>query len=213
MRRSGYIFENRNFQFVNDKEFNLKEFIQLAHSLGASDVKIIAPNVIVVEDVLADLCSKSQCDNYGLSLSCPPHVTGPTGFRELQKKVEHAVALRIVAPSVLLFSSERREIMRLLHEITAEIEQAAVRAGYRESKAFAGGSCKKIFCYDQVDCIVLSENGECRYMQYARPSMSGFGINVSELVKICGWLDDVNSHDSETDAGPMSWVAGLVLIG
>jgi predicted metal-binding protein len=131
----------------------------------------------------------------------------------LQKKVDHAVALRIVVPSALLFSNERREMMRLLHEITAGIEQAAVKAGYRDSQAFAGGSCKKIFCYDQVDCLVLSENGECRYPQHARPSMSGFGINVSKLMKICGWLDDTNNNDAETDADPMSWVAGLVLIG
>jgi hypothetical protein len=33
------------------------------------------------------------------------------------------------------------------------------------------------------------------------------------LMKICGWLDDTNNNDAETDADPMSWVAGLVLIG
>ena len=103
--------------------------------------------------------------------------------------------------------------MRRLHEVTAGIEQAAVRAGYHGSKAFAGGSCKKIFCRDQAECRVLSEGGECRHPQYARPSMSGFGINVSELMRVCGWPADINTHDSTGDSDEMSWVAGLVLIG
>ena len=200
-------------RFEDEMEQNLKEFVRLAYSLGASDAKIISPDDILVENRLADLCNASQCENYGLSPSCPPHVSGPAGFRELQKKARYALALRIAVPSTALFSNECREIMQLLHEVTAGIEQAAVRAGYHSSNAFAGGSCKKIFCHDRADCRVLAEDGECRYPQYARPSMSGFGINVSELMKVCGWSNDLITHSSETDADAMSWVAGLVFIG
>lgn len=197
----------------DEMEHELNELVLLARSLGASDAKIISPDDIVVEDYLADLCNKSQCRDYGLSPSCPPHVSGPSGFRELQKNATHAVALRIAAPSAVLFSEEGRDVMRRLHEVTAGVEQAAVRAGYHDSKAFAGGSCKKIFCYDQAECRVLSEGGECRHPQYARPSMSGFGINVSELMKVCGWPADINTYDSAGNSDEMSWVAGLVLIG
>lgn len=163
-----------------------------------------------METALADLCNESQCENYGLSPSCPPHVSGPAGFRNLQKESRHAIAIRIVVPSSALFSDERRDIMKLLHEIVANVEHAAVSMGYRNSKAFAGGSCKKIFCNDHADCRVLSEGKECRHPEWARPSMSGFGINVSELMKSCGWSGEINMRE---DAGSMSWVAGLILIG
>jgi predicted metal-binding protein len=208
----GRNISNRKLQAGDEMESDLKELIALAYSSGASDAKVISPDNISVEDNLANFCNEVQCKNYGLAPSCPPHVSGPSGFRRLQKSARYAIALRIAVPSAALFSDEREEIMRLLHEVTAGVEQAAIKAGYPGSKAFAGGSCKANFCYDHADCRVLSEGGECRYPKYARPSMSGFGINVSELMKVCGWPADIKVHEAETDAGSMSWVAGLILI-
>jgi hypothetical protein len=43
--------------------------------------------------------------------------------------------------------------------------------------------------------------------------MSGFGINVSELMKTCGWSSDINVRKADSSADSMSWVAGLILIG
>jgi predicted metal-binding protein len=192
---------------------NLTEFIHLACSSGASDAKIISPDDILVENSLADLCNESQCENFGLSPGCPPHVSGPAGFRELKKNAGYALALRIAVPAAALFSDECKKFMRQLHEVTAAIEQAAVRAGYPGSKAFAAGSCKKIFCHDRTACPVLLQRGNCRYPQYARPSMSGFGINVSELMKVCGWPAEFTAHEAEAAADSMSWIAGLILIG
>jgi len=85
--------------------------------------------------------------------------------------------------------------------------------GYRNSKAFAAGSCKKIFCHDHSECRRLSETEECRHPQYARPSMSGFGINVSRLMKSCGWPADINVREARSAPDSMSWVAGLVMLG
>jgi len=218
------IIKNRNFQLGDEKkvnhvfkktetDLNLKELVRLACSLGASDAQIISSGDIVVENDLANLCREPQCNNYGLSPSCPPHVSGPSEFRILQKSIKHAVVVRIVVPSPALFSDERRKIMRLLHEVVAAVEQAAVAMGYFDSKAFAGGSCKDLFCHDYADCPVLSEGGECRFPQYARPSMSGFGINVSALMKVCGWPADINTREAESGTDLMSWVAGLIMVG
>jgi predicted metal-binding protein len=196
-----------------ETDLNLKELVRLAYSLGASDAQIISSGDILVENHLANLCKEPQCENYGLSPSCPPHVSGPSGLRKLQKDIKHAVVVRIAVPSAALFSDERREIMRLLHEVVAAIEQAAIGMGYSNSKAFAGGSCKKIFCHDHAGCRIVSEGGECRHPQYARPSMSGFGINVSELMKVCGWPLNINDREAGSGADSMSWVAGLVMVG
>jgi hypothetical protein len=42
-------------------------------------------------------------------------------------------------------------------------------------------------------------------------SMSGYGVNVSELIKTCGWKSNIKTKEPGDD--PMSWVAGIVLLG
>jgi len=192
---------------------HLERLVQAAISMGASDAKAIASAEILVEDRLANMCLEPRCENYGLSPSCPPHVAGPAGFRRLQKRLECAVVVRIVVPSSFLISSERRELGRYLHELVASVEQEAVGMGYSDSKAFAGGSCKEIFCYSHLECRRLSEDGECRHPQQARPSMSGFGVDVFDLMKTCGWPANIEAPETGSDAESTSWVAGLIMIG
>jgi predicted metal-binding protein len=85
--------------------------------------------------------------------------------------------------------------------------------GYSDSSAFAGGSCKNVSCQDHLACHRLSNGGECRHPQVARPSMSGFGIDVFELLRTCGWPANVNMGKATSDPDSMSWLAGLVTIG
>lgn len=194
-------------------EEKLNRLVKTAIRLGASDAGIIPSAAIVVENDLADLCGRvPQCENYGLAPSCPPHVTGPPGFRNWQKKSKYSIIVRIVVTTAAMFSDERREIMGLLHEIVSGVERKAAQMGYIGSKAFAGGSCKKIFCHDHEACRVLSKKGECRNPQSARPSMSGFGINVAELMQSGGWSAEKATPEQTSDAESMTWVAGLVVI-
>jgi predicted metal-binding protein len=191
----------------------LEKLTQLAYQLGASDANAISTTEISVEDSLADLCREPGCENYGLSASCPPHVSGPDGFRKLLKTFEHAAVFKIDVPAEILLSDERRDIFRLLHEIAANIEKAATEMGFSNSSAYVGGSCKQIFCRDHPDCRVLAENGECRNPLLARPSMSGFGINVLKLMKAAGWMSAKTPQHTDPDAVSMEKVCGLVLIG
>ena len=193
-------------------EIKLKELIQYAKKMGASDAKVISTTDIVIEENLADMCKEPQCSNYGLSKNCPPHVSGPSGFRKKLKNFNQAIVFKIDVPSEILFSSERRELFQLLHEIAAGIEQYAVKMGFKHSQAYAGDSCKALFCYEHLECRVLSKKGKCRNPQYARPSMSGFGINVSKLMKTAGWTLEKPGYNTESTTIKMESVCGLVLI-
>ena len=206
---------NNSLQHDDKISWMLKELIKQASQSGASGAAVISASDISVEDDLAKLCREPQCESYGLSTGCPPHVSGPSGFRKLLKKFKHAIVIKIDVPLEILLSSERSDIMRLLHEIVAGIEQAAVKTGYPSSKAFAGGSCKKIFCHDYEDCRVLTEGGECRNPRHARQSMSGFGINVSKLMHAAGWTMNRYNSNSEADSDTASTapICGLILIG
>ncbi len=210
--KCGAAVRNKNFQPGED-DINTGILKELACSMGASDTEIINPVDILVEEKLADRCTEPRCSNYGLSPSCPPHVSGPGGFREMQNDAEMALVTRKIIPTSIFFSSERKVLGRLNHEIAAAVEQKAIEMGYSNSKAFAGGSCKNIFCGNHADCRVLTGNGECRNPKHARPSMSGFGIDVFEMMKTCGWDVNVNNDKEESGTESMSWIAGLVLIG
>lgn len=188
-----------------------EELKQLAMSLGATNVAVRSTADIEVDEKFVSFCKDPRCPNYGLSPSCPPHVSGPDGFRELLKNRSHVLVIRIVVPSSVLFSDERREVMAFLHELVAKVELAAIENGFAKSKAFAGGSCKDLFCFDEVDCNVLSGRGKCRNPDRARHSMSGYGVNVSDLIKTCGWKSNITTKEPGDD--PMSWVAGIVLVG
>jgi predicted metal-binding protein len=183
-----------------------KHFIHTAISLGATEAVIIPSGLIVVDDDLARLCNgKPVCPNYGLSPSCPPHVPGPPAFRTWCNESPWCVVIRMDFPPVGQLSQDHRDLGRLLHDIVAGVEHEAVQSGHKRARAFAGGSCKHLFCYEFDACRVLSVNGPCRNPESARPSMSGFGINVAKLMASAQW-------EEPPDPKSMSWLAGIVLV-
>ena len=196
----------------NTYEYNMALLLELATRSGATDARIISTRDILVEDRLAGICKETSCESYGLSMSCPPHVAGPAMFREWIKEIDNAIVVKMDVPLEILLS-EREDIMRLLHEIVASIELAARQLGYANSKAFAGGSCKQFFCSSHADCRVVAHKEECRNPHRARPSMSGFGVNVPEMMKTAGWTSDEDKSGPHKEGTSTGTVSGLILIG
>ena len=190
----------------------LNRLVETALSLGASAAKVLPSAEIITEQRLANFCLEPRCPTYGLSASCPPYVAGPEGFRRLQQTHQFAVAIKIDVLAAALFGDDRPLVLRVLHEVVSGVEHEAVRLGYAQSQAFAGGSCKVIFCSEEEDCQKVS-SGVCRHPQVARPSMSGYGINVAKLMESCGWNTKMITHDTRPEEGAISWTAGLVMIG
>jgi len=197
---------------LNRDDAKLRQLIQDAEKSGATALAIISTRIIAVDDDLADRCREPRCENYGLSRSCPPHVPGPSVFRRRLEEFNQAIFLRIDVPSEVLYSSEGRQVFQLLHEVVAGIERSAVKMGFARAQAYAGGSCKKIFCHDHPGCLALAEKGECRNPGYARPSMSGFGINVAKLYEAAGWSMGATTRDSVSTGDKTASVCGLVLV-
>jgi predicted metal-binding protein len=166
-----------------------------------------------VKDDLAALCNgEYTCPNYGLAASCPPSVEGPAEFRKWQSQSKYSITVKIELPTSVMFSDERKGVMQLLHQIVAAVEQKAIEIGFEKSKAFAGGSCKELFCDDQEKCCVVAENKSCRHIEFARPSMSGFGIDVTQLMKSSGWSAQKANNANLSDKDAISWVAGLIML-
>lgn len=190
----------------------LEELLLGACLAGATKAALVAAKDIVVTDELADRCLQPRCENYSLSMSCPPHVAGPAAFRKQLEAYEQALFFKIDVPPEVLYSSENRELFHLLHEVAAGIEQSAVKLGLERARAFAGDSCKRVFCYDWLDCQALSPLGKCRHPQSARPSMSGFGVDVAALLQSAGWNVGAQKPGTGGESETTTYVCGLVLL-
>ena len=193
-------------------EEKLQALIQHAGKSGATAATIISTGDIVIDQNLADKCREPRCESYGLSKSCPPHVSGPLVLKNQLENYSHAIFFKIDVPSEVLYSRKRGELFQLLHETASGIEQKAISMGFAKAKAYAGGSCKKIFCDEHRDCRALSEEGKCRNPRYARPSMSGFGINVSKLFELSGWTWQEMDQPADAAATKTASVCGLVIV-
>jgi len=202
--------------FVEDALVNeqarLGKLIEYALILGATHAKVIGSSQIPISEELAGLCENQRCTHYGTSINCPPHVSGPEGFRRLLRDEPHAIVFKLDVASQRLFTNESRDLFRLLHEVSALIELAAKDMGYGDSRAFASGGCKTLFCGEHPHCQALAENGSCPHSDRARPSMSGYGIDVARLVRNAGW--EMKWLGPKADVGPESTssLVGLVLV-
>ena len=197
----------------SDASTVIDELIRLADEQGASQAAMIQTAHIVVDDSLADLCRRPACKVYGQAAGCPPHVGGPPEFRSLLAQFERAIVFKIDVPTATLLSDARLPVYRRLHRIAAAIEQAAVERGFPAARAFAGGSCKQIFCSDLPHCPVVAETRSCRHPDCARPSMSGYGIDVGRLMAAAGWRMDRITRQTSPEAVPVGALVGLGLIG
>jgi len=198
---------------VSVSKLQLSHLTREAKRLGATRSTIISSKEIEVKDNLAALCNgEYACPNHGLAASCPPYVKGPAEFRKWQAQSQYSITVRIELPTSVMFSDERNGVMQLLHYIVATVEQKAAVIGFKKSKGFAGGSCKELFCDDQKNCRVINEGKPCRNDEIARPSMSGYGIDVTELMKSSGWSAQKAVESDSSDKAATSWVAGLILL-
>ncbi|CAN2041541.1 DUF2284 domain-containing protein [Candidatus Magnetomoraceae bacterium gMMP-15] len=184
------------------------KLIEKSLSLGVSNAKIVPTDIISIEDDLAEMCK--TCESYGKSANCPPNAMSVNVFRTLIKNYKKALFFKIDVPPHALLSEERFELYELLHYISSQIESFAIQKGFTSAKAFAGGSCKLIFCKEKP-CQVLDGN-QCCHPEIAHPSMSGVGINVFKLVQDIGWKIHKIKKDSNPDDISSAMLAGLVLL-
>jgi predicted metal-binding protein len=190
----------------------LAKLVLRAVALGATEAAHVEAADIKIDEKFARYCREPGCPHYGQGASCPPSVEGPPAFRAWIRDCPDAIVVRLDVPVKILCSDQRHEIMAFLHEVVAGVERAACQEGFVQSRAFAGGSCKELFCSAYPRCRLLNSNEGCRNPDKARPSMSGFGIDVGHLMILADWPEKKLGKITGKDQS-LSWVAGVVLVG
>lgn len=181
---------------------------------GASDAKVIEAQSISIEDGYAKMCKEPhRCANYGRSANCPPFTFGPAGFRNLLKNYQYALVFYLEVPTEDLITNQRHNVMAWLQETAAKVERFSAGCGFTDSRGFAGGCCKDLFCGSFPVCRILKDHKECRNPDSARPSMSGFGINVAKMMCSAGWDSGQIVGIEKSDRPSSAYITGLVLLG
>ena len=184
---------------------------QDALAMGANDAKIIATDIISIQDEIIEMCRDPLCEGFGTSINCPPHAMQPVRFREEIRQYPNALLFKTDVDPEILLSEKRHAAFRRIHEIVTQLESLCRDAGYSRSKGLAAGSCKPVFCPD-YDCQALIDGSSCRYDALARPSMEALGINVFKLIENVGWEIHRLTRESDPASVPGGVLAGMVLV-
>lgn len=186
----------------------------LALSHGATAAVVLPAQAVVVDERFAAMCATPhRCPSYGLAPGCPPHAPSPSALRAQLKTYQHLLVFKIDAPVADLIGPPRITIARTIHRIAAEVERAARIHGMSRARGMAAGSCKELFCSEDMDCRVLNSDQPCCFPDLARPSISAVGIDFSALAAHAGWpFGKIGSPTSSTGTPTMGLMAGLVLL-
>lgn len=202
---------------------NLKALCKLAKEAGATNAVSFSAKDVVVDERVRLKCCVPVCDDYGVSLMCPPKVISVMEFREALAKYSHAILVQIEAeiPAEMkreikkaddvaaLYKSDKflqsykesfDPIKLRLHRVVHKVEARAFSLGYRFATGFIAGSCR--LC---PECITQNSNKPCRHPFRARPSMEAVGIDAFKTAENAGLPFDIPAKEKAV------W-NGLVLV-
>lgn len=196
---------------------DLEKYRQRALELGATDAKVIATDMVLIDERVRAKCIYPKCRHYGTNANCPPHAIDLEQTRKIVKNFRHAIFTKLEVPSEELAGTEARDkgLMvpgnRKLHEIVSKIESEAFFDGYHLALAFASGPCRDVFCPD-IECSALVPGQPCRHSLKARSPMEGVGMDAYTMAATVGWdIYPIGESLSPSEV-PFGAILGLVLI-
>ena len=162
---------------------------------GAKAAQVIPAEQIKTDRIFRDICKSNSCGGYGRCYMCPPDLGE---IDELMARVDtYDYALVYQTVDTLLDSFDFEGMLEAkghVFPITRAVCDALFSVGIAEPLRLGVGGCG--LCE-----VCAKRTGEpCRYPELAMPSLEGYGVNVSELAKICE-MKYINGQNTVTYFG------------
>jgi predicted metal-binding protein len=163
----------------------LKEILSALREEGASEVRLIAVNKIVVDERVRLKCQIPLCDTYGRNLMCPPHLPSVEDFRRALRRYSRAILIQVSAVIPVQSGGKLSDDVfgpaKKLHELVNRGEKMAFEGGLHFATGLIGGCCR--LC---DECVAVLGETKCRFPFKARPSMEAMGIDVFSTLRRAG---------------------------
>jgi predicted metal-binding protein len=163
----------------------LKEILSALREEGASEVRLIAVNKIVVDERVRLKCQIPLCDTYGRNLMCPPHLPSVEDFRRALRRYSRAILIQVSAVIPVQSGGKLSDDVfgpaKKLHELVNRGEKMAFEGGLHFATGLIGGCCR--LC---DECVAGLGETKCRFPFKARPSMEAMGIDVFSTLRRAG---------------------------
>ncbi|KKM11482.1 hypothetical protein SY88_08495 [Clostridiales bacterium PH28_bin88] len=158
--------------------------VELIKREGATAVKLIVVDNVVVDERVRLKCQVPLCPDFGRALMCPPGLPSLAEFRQVLEKYRQALLIQVASRVSTLPPQDHQAVYapaRELHRLVNLVESKAFSMGLRFAAGFIGGSCR--LC---DTCVGVGSVEPCRHPFKARPSMEAMGIDVVATVERAG---------------------------
>lgn len=163
----------------------VKDLETIAFEGGATAVKIISPQDVVVAQWVRNKCQVG-CRHFAKRFTCPPYSPTPQETVDVLRSYDQALLVE--------FADRYREQLReepersMLHNTLYNMERTAFLSGYEKALCYEAGPC--LLCKEcpaeKLENPDLILKKECIHPKEARPAMEAAGIDVFSTVRRAG---------------------------
>lgn len=183
---------------MQKKKSIIKELEQLALEGGATAVKPINPEDVVIARWVLDKC-QFGCRTFGKRFTCPPYAPTPAETAETLRSYDRALLIEFDNMSVERLKQDEAA-KNMVHEVSYGMEIKAFLAGYEKAFSYGAGPCA--LCPDcpaeKLENPNLFSKKDCRHPKKVRPSMEAAGMDVYSTVRKVGSHLEVVRDRSES---------------
>ncbi len=165
----------------------IDKFCASAIERGATNAVLIHPSSVVTAQWVRLKC-QFGCGGFGKSYCCPPDTPTPEKTRMILDSYSRAILFHLEVPQ----TPERGKAFKTFFKMLPKLEGEMFKEGFYRAFVFMSGPCR--LC---KTCGKL-EDDPCQFMELARPSMEGCGIDVYQTARNNGFFIEPLSDNSET---------------
>lgn len=172
-----------------------EDIIQAILALGASAAAVVQVSELSFEPGFRKLCESNACGNYGKSYMCPPDIGSVEKLIEEAEGYDYAIVYQTVSALEDSYDFEGMLEAGARHnDLARQVKKLPQLECLPRALHLGAGGCRL--------CSVCGKKTgiPCRYPDEAMSSLEAYGINVSELSKLCG-MKYINGPDTVTYFG------------
>ena len=171
---------------MSDLDSIVKELTAYALENGATGVKLIKPQDVVVAQWVRNKC-QFGCRHYGKRFTCPPYAPTPAETAEIL--ADYNTALLVEFANLTREKLKEPQWYNKIPKVLYEMERMAFLSGFQKAYCYKGGPCS--LCAkcpaEELENPSIFHAKLCKQPKEARPAMEAAGIDVYTTVRRAGF--------------------------